>query len=238
MTGPAADVRPARRGRRVGAWLVLLVAFAGGLAGWGWGAGDRDADVADPAPQIAVPAPPPATDSPRAPADGGGPLADQVRALPAAPAVPEAPAAAPVPTALTIDGIGVSSATVRPVGVEPAGDMEIPPAREVGWYRFGPRPGEAGSAVLAAHVAYDGVDGVFRRLVDLRSGDAVTVGFDDGTTQRFVVTRVVQYGKDELPDELFARDGEPQVALITCGGEFDSDERSYEDNIVAITRPA
>ena len=238
MTGPAADVRPARRGRRVGAWLVLLVAFAGGLAGWGWGAGDRDADIADPAPQIAVPTPPPAPGPAPAPADGGGALADQVRSLPAAPAVPEAPDAAPVPTALTIDGIGVSSATVRPVGVEPDGDMEIPPASEVGWYRFGPRPGEAGSAVLAAHVAYDGVDGVFRRLVDLRPGDGVTVGFADGTTQRFVVTDVVQHDKDELPDELFARDGEPQVALITCGGEFDSDERSYEDNIVAIARPA
>ena len=142
------------------------------------------------------------------------------------------------PVRVELPALGVA-ADVDQVGVADDGQMELPPDPDrVGWYRFGSRPGEAGSAVLAAHVAYDGVDGVFRRLVDLRPGDGVTVGFADGATQRFVVTDVVQHDKDELPDDLFARDSEPGLALITCGGEFDSDERSYEDNIVAIARPA
>jgi hypothetical protein len=238
VTGPAAAVRPARRARRAAASLVLLAAVGGGLAGWGWDTAGRGTDAPAPAPEIASPAPSPAPGSPPAPAAEAESVAGSVRSLPAAPAVPEAAPAAPAPTALTIDSIGVSSAAVRPVGVEPDGDMEIPAASEVGWYRFGPRPGEAGSAVLAAHIAYDGVDGVFRHLEDLQPGDGVTLGFDDGTTQRFVVTRVAQYDKAALPDETFARDGDPQMVLITCGGDFDSDERRYEDNVVAITRPA
>lgn len=244
MTGPAAAVRPARRARRAAAGLVLAVAAAGGLAGWGPGADGGGRDVPAPPPEDAAStsAPAAAAGDPPAPAvrgeAGGEPLAAAVRPLPGAPALPDAPAGAAEPTALTVDSIGVSSATVRPVGVEPDGDMEIPAASEVGWYRFGARPGEAGAAVLAAHIAYDGVDGVFRHLDDLRPGDGVTVGFDDGTTRRFVVDRVEQYDKAELPDEIFAREGEPEVVLITCGGEFDSDERRYEDNVVAFTRPA
>jgi LPXTG-site transpeptidase (sortase) family protein len=167
------------------------------------------------------------------------PLAGAVRPLPPAPVTPEVPVGGPEPTALTIEALGVSGAPVRPVGVEPdGGAMEIPPVDEVGWYRYGARPGDPGSTVLAAHVAYDGVDGVFRRLADLGAGDRVTVALSDGSTQAFVVTDVALYPKSELPAAVWARDGDPQLVLITCGGEFDAEARSYEDNVVVFARPA
>ena len=47
-----------------------------------------------------------------------------------------------------------------------------------------------------------------------------------------------QYDKDELPTaELFAVDGESQVVLITCGGSFNREVRSYDDNVVAYAVP-
>ena len=93
--------------------------------------------------------------------------------------------------------------------------------------------------MLAAHIAYDGVDGVFRRLTDLDGGEEIRIGFGDGTTRRFEVTERVQYDKDELPvDELFDRSVDPVLTLITCGGSFDSSNRSYEDNIVVRAVPA
>jgi LPXTG-site transpeptidase (sortase) family protein len=166
------------------------------------------------------------------------PLADAVRPLPPAPATPPIAAAGPGPAALTIGALDVDAAPVRPVGVTESGEMEIPPVDEVGWYRFGATPGAAGSAVLAAHVAYDGVDGVFRHLDDLAAGDEVSVTLDDGSTQRFVVTDVEQVPKTALPTDVWARDGDPALVLITCGGEFDTDADSYEDNVVATARPA
>ncbi len=46
-----------------------------------------------------------------------------------------------------------------------------------------------------------------------------------------------QYGKELLPtDAIFAREGEPTLALVTCGGPFDG--RRYEDNVVVFARPA
>jgi LPXTG-site transpeptidase (sortase) family protein len=162
----------------------------------------------------------------------------QTRPLPPAPALPEAAVAGPEPVGLTIGELDVQNAPVRPVGVEENGEMEIPGVAEVGWYRFGAQPGQPGTVVLAAHIAYDGVDGVFRHLDDLASGDAVTVALDDGSTGDYVVTEVTQVPKAELPADVWAREGDQRLVLITCGGEFDQGAGHYRDNVVAYARPA
>lgn len=144
----------------------------------------------------------------------------------------------PEPVRIAIEGIDVFGAPIVPVGVEPNGEMEIPGATEVGWYQFGPEPGAEGSAVLAAHIAFNGDDGVFRHLADVEVGAVVAVELEDGTIEAFTVVEVSQYDKDELPnDRIFTRDGEPGLALITCGGSFNPELRSYADNVVAYAVP-
>ena len=168
------------------------------------------------------------------------PLAARTSELPSA--IFEADASvepAPTPVWIGIDSIGVDRAPITPVGVLDTGEMEIPPGREVGWYRFGPRPGEDGSAVLAAHISFDGRDGVFRHLARVDPGDLVEIGFDDGSRAEYEVVETAQYPKDGLPfDRVFSRDGTPIVALITCGGDFNRSIRSYSDNVVAYAVPA
>lgn len=150
---------------------------------------------------------------------------------------PEAVAAA-LPVALWVGGIEIVQAPVVQVGAEPNGEMEIPDAGEVGWYKFGPAPGNEGSAVLAAHVAFDGEDGIFRHLADVSPGSRVVIGYEDGSTADFEIVDLQQYGKAEVPfDRVFARQGEPILTLITCGGAFDTSNRSYADNIVAYAVP-
>lgn len=141
------------------------------------------------------------------------------------------------PVRLGIDSIGVRAAVV-PVGVDPDGSMEVPSAREVGWYRFGPVPGSPGSAVLAAHVDFDGVEGAFFRLREIAVGDPVEVTHEEGRSTTYAVSEVLQVPKAELDATLFARDGAPRLALITCGGDFDRSTSSYRDNVVAIAVPA
>lgn len=143
----------------------------------------------------------------------------------------------PAPVGLRIADLGIDEAEVIAVGVNPDETLEVPPADQVGWYRFGVRPGDAGSAVLAAHIAYDGVDGVFRHLIDAEVGSVVEVVLDDGSTQRYKIDTVVEYDKAGLPDDLWAAGGDPRLALITCGGEFNRQLRSYESNTVAIATP-
>jgi LPXTG-site transpeptidase (sortase) family protein len=121
--------------------------------------------------------------------------------------------------------------------VEPNGEMEVPPADRVGWYRHGARPGDPGSSVLAAHIAYGGVDGVFRHLADVEVGAEVTVTFADGTTRRFVVDAVDQVPKPELPADVFSPTAPDRLVLITCGGRFDRTSRRYDDNVLAYATP-
>jgi hypothetical protein len=178
----------------------------------------------------------PAT-TPEPPPGAGSAAAGAITPLPPAaplPTVEERPA----PTSLAVEGLGVEDAPVVPVGVRDDGEMEIPAVDQVGWYRFGARPGDEGAAVLAAHVAYDGVDGVFRRLADVSEGDAVRVRFADGTERAFAVTAVARYPKSELPADVWRRAGAPELVLITCGGDFDPGARSYEDNVVVYAAPA
>lgn len=160
------------------------------------------------------------------------------RPLPPAGGVPIVGPEPPVPVSFRLPDLGIAGAMVRSVGVTGAGVFEVPPAEEIGWYRFGSAPGQEGSSVLAAHIAYDGVDGVFRWLATVEPGAAVEVTLDDGSTLRYTITGTTTYDKDELPvDELFDETGPDRLVLITCGGRFNPNLSSYESNVIAFAEP-
>ena len=129
------------------------------------------------------------------------------------------------PASVTVGAIGVRDSPIVGVGVDENGAFAVPGVSQVGWYEFGPRPGDPGSSVLAGHIAFGGVDGVFRRLASTKVGGDVVVRFVDGSSVAFVVTRVERIDKDELPAELFASSGPAQLVLISCGGAFNREQR-------------
>ncbi len=132
-------------------------------------------------------------------------------------------------------------APVDAVGVEPDGNMTIPEdVARVGWYRFGPAPGAPeGSAVLAGHVddAEQGL-GALSPLSGASVGDQVQVTDAAGGSTTWQVVAREEFSKESVPlADLFARSGPPRLVLITCGGPFLADVRSYEDNVVVIAEP-
>ncbi|WP_106397856.1 class F sortase [Actinocorallia populi] len=152
---------------------------------------------------------------------------------------PERPAArVGDPVRLRIPAIGLS-APVVPLGLD-AADRLIAPERFdlVGWNRAGPEPGERGTAVIAGHVDSRSGPAVFYRLRSLRPGDLVHVRDERGRDFTFAVRRLARYPKDEVPDEVYAPAGRPELRLITCGGEFDDGRGSYRDNVVVYAGPA
>jgi sortase (surface protein transpeptidase) len=164
------------------------------------------------------------------------------RNLPAVPTRPAAPPEqdiVPAPVRLSVPALGVDSA-VDPVGVEPDGQMTVPAEVDrVGWYRFGPAPGGAGSAVIAGHVdsRTQGL-GAMAPLRDAAVGDEVVVTDAAGTSTRWRVVSRELIEKQVLPlDRLFTRAGPPRLTLITCGGPFLPEYRSYRDNVVVIAEP-
>ena len=144
-----------------------------------------------------------------------------------------------VPVRLQVAKLGID-APVEPHGVDSRGRMDVPDnVTDVGWYRFGPAPGESGSAVLAAHVDLAGPGrGLFFDLDQLAEGDRVEVVLSDGTELEFAVVAQTTYLKSELPlDLIFSREGSPVLTLVTCGGGFSRSSRTYDSNVVVYATP-
>jgi LPXTG-site transpeptidase (sortase) family protein len=143
----------------------------------------------------------------------------------------------PQPVEVRIGDIGVS-APVLSVGVDSNNQFAVPAADTVGWYEHSSLPGRNGATVLAAHVDYGGVPGAFFNLGDLRPGDPLEIVMTDGSVLRYRVTFNTEYQKTELPaEELFRKTGDSVLQLITCGGQFDPENRSYLANVVVTAEP-
>lgn len=134
------------------------------------------------------------------------------------------------------------SAQVEPVSVDAKGSLGVPEHPDVlGWWRSGARPGSGrGAVVVAGHVdsARYGL-GVFAKLTELDPGDAVEVVTGSGQTSRYVVSGRRLYPKAALPaGEIFDQRGAERLVLITCGGSFDEQLRTYSHNVVVYAAPA
>jgi hypothetical protein len=187
------------------------------------------------APAIGTPQDRPSSSSPRlAPPPPSGTTstspsednADRIRGL-------RLPGADPV--ALRIPGIGVATRLVD-LGLDGAGAMEVPadPAA-AGWYTLAPPAGALGPAVIAGHVTWNREPAVFYRLSELRRGDRVHVPRADGRTAVFAVRRVVRFAKDRFPTRaVFGPTNHAALRLITCGGRYDEDRATYDDNVVVF----
>jgi hypothetical protein len=144
------------------------------------------------------------------------------------------PMVASAPVRLQIPAIGVDSELMA-LGLNDDGTMEVPPTGfPAGWYTGAPTPGELGPAVIAGHVDWTG-PGVFHDLHLLAVEDEVVVTRADGSTATFGVTRVEQYPKAAFPtDEVYGDIDHAGLRLITCGGVFNRETGSHDDNIVVF----
>lgn len=139
------------------------------------------------------------------------------------------------PERLRIDAIGVDTDLVG-LGLEDDGSLQVPAgAFPAGWYRDAPTPGELGPAVIVGHVDWAGASGVFADLGVLRAGDEVAVTREDGSTAVFVISAVRRVPKHDFPTMAVYGDlDHAGLRLITCGGAFDDEAASYEDNVIVF----
>jgi sortase (surface protein transpeptidase) len=152
------------------------------------------------------------------------------------PAATVTPAARSVPVTLSVPAIGLN-VSLSQLGLNPDGTVQVPTNyQEPGWYRFGPSPGQLGSAVILGHVdSYLG-PAVFFRLGSLDIGDRVDVTLADGVIAQFVVREVAMYLKTQFPTRLvYGPHGYSGLQLVTCGGVFDSQTGHYLSNVVVYT---
>jgi hypothetical protein len=144
------------------------------------------------------------------------------------------------PVGLSVPSIGVRGPVVA-VGTDPVTHLlDVPSVTtRIAWWSFGSRPGDpTGSVVLAAHVDYNGKQGLFFHLDRVPIGTVVGVRRTDGSTVSYRVTSRQSVAKGRLSSlGVFRAGGPARLALVTCGGAFDAADHSYRDNIVVMGRP-
>jgi LPXTG-site transpeptidase (sortase) family protein len=142
-----------------------------------------------------------------------------------------------LPVNLKIPIINVDAA-VENVGLAVGGAMDVPKNRDnVGWLRFGRRPGENGTAVMAGHYGIEnGKGSVLDDLYKLRKGDRVYVEDDKGMLISFVVRESKRYDPKADSSEVFgSNDGKAHLNLITCEGDWNKTLGGYPKRLVVFT---
>lgn len=142
------------------------------------------------------------------------------------------------PVRLEIPAIGVD-ATVQYVGITGNGDMGTPDNfTDVAWYKYGPVPGQLGSAVIDGHVDNGlSLAGVFKHLDNVKVGDDVYVIAADGSKLHFVVTDMEKYPYTSGPTQkIFGQTDAARLNLITCSGTWVPGARTYDERLVVYTK--
>jgi LPXTG-site transpeptidase (sortase) family protein len=142
-----------------------------------------------------------------------------------------------LPARLQIPKINVD-APVDSVGVTKTGAMDVPQGgTSVAWFKYGPRPGNSGSAVIAGHYGtwQNGQGSVFDNLNKLGVGDKLYIKDEKGTKITFVVRQLGTYGLNGNPSDVFnSNDGKEHLNLITCEGVWDNVSKTYSQRLVVF----
>jgi sortase A len=144
------------------------------------------------------------------------------------------------PVRLIIPTIRVDAA-IEKKGLAPDGTLSVPTGPfTVAWYQYGPRPGDAGSAVISGHYGpwRTGAHSVFDNLNQLKAGDIIEVKDDKGNQLSFKVRQTKVYSKNAPASEIsaiFNQNHGAHLNLITCSGTWLAGQKTYTDRFVVFT---
>lgn len=138
-----------------------------------------------------------------------------------------------LPIFLTIPKINIQ-ANIQDLGINSNGEMDVPDNTiDVGWFKFGSRPGEKGSAVIAGHFNGENGKGVFTNLNKLKEGDKLYIKDNNGISFVFVVRKSHIYDPGYV-EEVFNSNDSSHLNLITCDGVWDENKKSYSKRLVVF----
>jgi LPXTG-site transpeptidase (sortase) family protein len=140
------------------------------------------------------------------------------------------------PTRIKIEKLGLDAQVVE-LGLNNDQTIEVPKsAQDVGWYKYGPTPGEVGPAVMVGHLDwYNNQLGSFYHLNKLQVGDTFQITRQDGSSPTFRVTKTQTISQDQFPtQEVYGNTSDAEVRLITCSGQWLSSQGHYSGNLIVF----
>jgi hypothetical protein len=138
------------------------------------------------------------------------------------------------PRQLIIPSLAID-ANILPMGVTKENTIEAPTsAWDAGWYNKSALPGIAtGAMIIDGHVndTLDGA-GIFYSISRLVAGDGITVEKGDMSRLNYRVTGVEQLPLDQVDVDNLIRSPLGGLHLITCGGQYDESQKTYDDRVI------
>jgi Sortase domain len=133
--------------------------------------------------------------------------------------------------------IPIIDATVAADELEPPADVHFAGI----WTGGAPLAATAGTTTLVGHVNYVGQgNGAFHDLASVTRGTTITTVDSTGAATAWTVTSTEVTDKSSGVDPaVFAGPtGARRLVLVTCGGRFDANIHSYDDNVYVWAVPA
>lgn len=130
-------------------------------------------------------------------------------------------------------------AFIQRVGVTSANEMATPDnIFFAGWYIDSAVPGETGVSIINGHAGGRYVNGAFRHLNVLESGDLVRVQMGDLSWREFEVVSVDTYDLEQATAALYDddKDIDRELRLITCDGVFDDITQTYDKRVIVVAK--
>ena len=142
------------------------------------------------------------------------------------------------PVGIRIPSVDIEAEFEEPLGLQSDGEIEVPDSfKTVGWYKYGPTPGELGPSVVLGHVDSKAGAEVFYNLRNMEVGDEIFIEREDGTVAVFEVTELEQHPQDDFPtEEVYGDLNYPGLRLITCSGVYDQGEARYTHNLIVYAK--
>lgn len=142
------------------------------------------------------------------------------------------------PTTLRIPSVDIEAPFSAPLGVQPNLEIAVPnDFISVGYYKYGPIPGDMGPAVVLGHVDSVAGPAIFYRLDQVSIGDEVFIDREDGSRAIFTIDSIERHEQSGFPtDKVYGRLDYAGLRLITCSGVYDKGLRRYSHNLIVFAR--
>lgn len=142
-----------------------------------------------------------------------------------------------LPVRIKIPKINVD-AILEHVGLTSRGGVDIPEGPvNAAWFKFGPRPGDPGNAIIIGHYGWkNNIVAVFDNIYKLVKGDKVYIEDEDGKIITFIVRESRSYNPEADSSFVFvSNDDKSHLNLITCEGIWNKALKSYSKRLVVFT---
>ena len=143
------------------------------------------------------------------------------------------------PSTLSIPSLG-TTAPLDVLGVEDD-QLLLPEPKRLTLFKDGSYPGDPqGTVLVAGHLNSSSLArGALFHLAEIAEGAAIWVTDATGRPHEYRVVGLQVLLKQALPRSIFSRQGDPELVLVTCGGDLtDTGEgRHYASNVIVTALP-